>query len=151
MTFNIIVKQFCWKFHWNSSIRSEDMNIFFDHINYFHHFLILRHFLVTSNLMMSAKLILLPPRKRPSKSPVIRVNEHGFVHLETKYGFNIIFFCYVPNRQIIDKLHPSSVESFSSITLNLTQALLTKMPLSKSYLGLRFKVYIMSFTGHIKI
>ena len=63
------------------------MNIFFDHINYFHHFLILRHFLVTSNLMMSAKLILLPPRKRPSKSPVIRVNEHGFVHLETKYGF----------------------------------------------------------------
>ena len=46
-----------WKFHWNSTSRSEDMETFFDNISYFHQFLsifwIFRHFLITKKLMTS--------------------------------------------------------------------------------------------------
>ena len=34
----LIKSHFSWKFHWNYSIRSEDMKNFFVNINYFHHF-----------------------------------------------------------------------------------------------------------------
>ena len=62
VTFNFLTsyhKPHCsWKFHWNSTSCSADMETFFDNISYFHRFLsffwIFWHFLVTKKLMASA-------------------------------------------------------------------------------------------------
>ena len=38
LIFSSVTSHLSWKFHWNSSSRSEDMKIFFVNINYFHQF-----------------------------------------------------------------------------------------------------------------
>ena len=56
VTFDIIIRHiFPENFHWNSSILSEYMKIFFVNINYFHqNFEFFWHFLVANKLMTSA-------------------------------------------------------------------------------------------------
>lgn len=38
VTFNIVISHILTEYHWNSSIRSEEIKIFFFNINYFHQF-----------------------------------------------------------------------------------------------------------------
>ena len=77
-------------------------------------------------------------------------NENGSVHSQTKYVYNVLFLCYVSNRQMIRYTRVQSFSKYLPKTLreNVTQEI--KLPFLERVVDLRLR-FKTSFTGHVTL